>query len=359
MGSVAGNGISYEVKPGIGGSSVKYSCPTCATKLTSALSEAGASEFCPQCGNTFSVPGVREKADELRKQQAIQKAKDDQNQQKREEASKALASKMATEAKQSRNLQLDRDPLKEWALYAFVIGLLVVVAAGMHLVQAIATDDSGLCLLIIGLFILGLFLNIKAVRSLRNEFVCAAFILKKLQTTSGWAEINSAPAAGVFQQHIQDLVRIAKHDPNVSQDSLVTLLYSRLMARSKMVDVLSGMLVSLGLIGTVVGLISMTNGLGATLDSLDQSNDPSSLMSGMRATMAGLGTAFYTTLVGAILGSVVLRVLNNVYTSNVDHFVSYIASLTEVRITPRLRRNSRATLQGATASSQGSSGEVI
>ncbi len=245
MGSMADSVIPYEIKAGIGGPSIKYGCPTCSTKLTSSLMEAGSSEFCPQCGSEFSVPGVKEKAAELHKQQALQKAKDEQNLRKREEASRLLAAKMADEAKQSRDLQLDRDPLKEWAIYSLVIGVLVAGAAGIHLFRAVATDDSGLCLLIIGLFILGLILNIRAVRSLRNEFVCAAFILKKLQSTSGWVEINSAPAAGVFQQHIQDLVRIAKHDPNVSQDSLVSLLYSRLMARSKMVDVLSGMLVSL------------------------------------------------------------------------------------------------------------------
>jgi len=76
-------------------------------------------------------------------------------------------------------------------------------------------------------------------------------------------------------------------------------------------------------------------------ESLGDSSDAANLMSGLRSTMAGLGTAFYTTLVGAILGSVVLRVMNNVYTSNVDHFVSYIASITEVQITPRLRRSAR------------------
>lgn len=255
---------------------------------------------------------------------------------------------MAEQAKQARNLQLDRDPLREWLVYAAVIGVLVTAAAGIHFVRAVLTDTSGLCLLIIGLFLLGIAINFRSVRSLRNEFVCAAFIMKQLQTATGLSDVISSPAAGVFHQHIQDLVRIAKHDPNVSQDSLITLLFSRLMARSKIVDVLSGVLVSLGLIGTVVGLITMTNGLSGTLNSLENTEDASSLMSGMRETMGGLGTAFYTTLVGAILGSVVLRVLNNVYTSNVDHFVSYIASLTEVRITPRLRRNARASLQGVT-----------
>ena len=85
----------------------------------------------------------------------------------------------------------------------------------------------------------------------------------------------------------------------------------------------------------------MTNGLSGTLDALENEGDAALLLKGMRSTMAGLGTAFYTTLVGAFLGSVALRVLNNVYTSNVDHLVSYVASMSEVRIVPQLRNVAR------------------
>ncbi len=60
-----------------------------------------------------------------------------------------------------------------------------------------------------------------------------------------------------------------------------------------------------------------------------------------------LGTAFYTTLVVAILGSVVLRILNNVYTSNVDHLVSYIASTAEIEIVPRLKQRSKSSREVA------------
>ncbi len=142
--------------------------------------------------------------------------------------------------------------------------------------------------------------------------------------------------AGVFHRHVQDLGNIARYDESFTQDSLVTLIYSRLMAKAKVVEILSSVLASLGLIGTVLGLIAMTNGLASTMDSLS-GEDTSLLLTGMRATMAGLGTAFYTTLVGAIFGSVVLRLLNNVYTSNVDHLVSHVASTAEVRIVPRLK----------------------
>lgn len=303
--------------------------------------EAGKPDRCPDCSAGFLVPGEKEKHEEAKRQLEVKNARQEDASKRKAEAQAALSRRLADEVKREKELQLDRDPLREWMVYVAIIGVLLVLAAGVHLVRAVTSDRSGLCIMIFGLFGLGLVQNYRAIKGLRSEFVCAAFLVKKLKTSSGFSEVVQSNAAGVFHQHIQDLVKIARHDPNVSQDSLITLLYSRMMSRSKIVDVLSGVLVSLGLIGTIVGLISMTNGLSGTLDSLGDSGDATALMSGMRGTMQGLGTAFYTTLVGAILGSVVLRILNNVYTSNVDHFVSYIASLTEVRITPRLRKKSR------------------
>lgn len=343
----------YEIKPGVTGSSIKYECLRCGIRLTSSLMEAGNHDRCPQCGVLLLVPGEKEKKAEVRRQLKEQKDREEMGRQRKTAADEALTRKIANEAEQARDLQLDRDPLREWLIYAGIMSALLVAAAGVHLARAIVSDRSGLCAVIIGLFILGVIVNFRCVRRLRNEFVCAAYLVKKLKTPGGFGEIVNGPPAGVFHEHIQDLTRIARHDPNVSQDSLVTLLYSKMMARSKIVEVLSSVLVSLGLIGTIVGLISMTGGLSGTLDSLEESGNATELLTGMRTTMAGLGTAFYTTLVGAILGSVVLRVLNNVYTSNVDHFVSYIASLTEVRIAPRLRKNARNSVQV-----EGGSGEI-
>jgi Zn-finger nucleic acid-binding protein len=340
--------FDYRIKRGPLGVNVKYDCPGCTVRLTSGLFEAGSSDSCPDCGTQFVVPGEKEKLEDAQqlldssKERAAEAAQREAEAARRKaELQQNLTRKLAEEARRAERLQLDRDPLREWYVYVILMGVLMLAAAGNHLVRAITTDDSGLCLLIIGLFAFGFVLNLQAVKSLRSEFVCAAFLVKKMLSSGGFSEVIQSKPAGVFHQHIHDLVKIARHDPNVSQDSLITLLYSRMMARSRIIDVLAGVLVSLGLIGTIVGLISMTDGLTGTLDSLGASGDASALMTGMRGTMQGLGTAFYTTLVGAILGSVVLRILNNVYVSNVDHFVSYIASLTEVRITPRLRKIAR------------------
>lgn len=337
--------IRYEIREGSLGKTVVYSCPYCGTRLVSTLNEAGGTDNCPDCAAEFIVPGEKEQKELDEQQRAEISRKAAEREQRTEASSKAVVSRVARQQQKQENLQLARDPMVEWFIYAVVLLGLLAAVAGRYLVSAIQTDSSHLCLMIIVLFALGAVLNFLGMRRLRNEYVCAAVCMNNLKRENGLKDVCQGPAAGIFHQHVIDLGKIAQHDSNLTQDSLVTLLYSRMMAKSKMVDILAGVLVTLGLIGTIVGLISMTDGLSATLASLGDDGEAADLLSGMRSTMSGLGTAFNTTLVGAILGSVVLRILNNVYTSNVDHLVTYVATTTEVNIVPQLKRQSRRRLE--------------
>ena len=337
----------YEVRKGKLGQTVAYGCPNCSCRLTSPLQEAGGSDQCPDCAIHFVVPGEKEQA--IAKDDRVQKAqrKAVEREKLADANSQAVLNRVAEQQQKKSEVQLDRDPMLEWYIYAALLLALLAFAAGRYIIAAIQTDTSYMCIVIIALFLLGGAVNFWGMRGLRNEYVCAAVLMTNLKQSENWAKICQGPAAGVFHQHVMDLSNIAQHDTSFTQDSLVTLLYSRMMAKSKIVDVLSGVLVTLGLIGTIVGLISMTNGLSSTLASLGADGDSSDLLSGMRSTMSGLGTAFNTTLVGAILGSVVLRILNNVYTSNVDHLVTYVAKTTEVNVVPRLKRDARIELEAA------------
>jgi VIT1/CCC1 family predicted Fe2+/Mn2+ transporter len=293
------------------------------------------------CHGEFVVPGKSEFEESERLRQQNDELKKKAKQERSQSATTAMITKAARQNERKEKVQLDRDPLKEWTIYAAVIFVLLLLAAGRYIVSAVASDGSYLCVVILVLFVVGIAANFRGVLSLRSEYVCAAACLGTLRQENGLLQVNELPPAGIFHRHVQDLSNIARFDGSFSQDSLITLLYSRMMAKCKIVEVLSGVLVSLGLIGTIVGLIAMTEGLSSTLESLGDDGNASGLLSGMRTTMAGLGTAFYTTLVGAILGSVVLRVLNNVYTSNVDHLVSYVASTAEVQIVPRLKQKAK------------------
>ena len=347
--SVAGSlqVVQYDVSSGPLGKTVAYGCPSCGARLTSSLNDAGGTDHCPDCATGFIVPGEKEQAEFEQQRRAEMNRKATEREQRTEASSKAVVNRVARQQQQQENVQLDRDPMVEWFVYAVVLLSLLAAVAGRYLVSALQTDSSYLCVMIVVLFVLGAVVNFLGMRRLRNEYVCAAVCMNNLKRENGLKNVCQGPAAGIFHQHVMDLGKIAQHDSNLTQDSLVTLLYSRMMAKSKMVDILAGVLVTLGLIGTIVGLISMTDGLSATLASLGDDGEAADLLSGMRSTMSGLGTAFNTTLVGAILGSVVLRILNNVYTSNVDHLVTYVATTTEVNIVPQLKRQSRQGLESA------------
>jgi len=332
----------YSINRSALGISVAYPCPACGQKLTSSLNDAGGTDHCPDCQLPFIVPGEKEFKEETGRRAADEVVRKATQEERTEASKKAVVNRVAQKALKTQNVQLDRDPLREWSIYVVIISALLILAAGKYMVSAVMNDSSYLCLVIFALFLVGLFMNFRGILRLRNEYVCAAVCMINLNKIDGMQLVKQGPAAGILHQHVMDLSNIARHDKSCTQDSLVALLYSRMMAQSKMVDVLSGVLVTLGLIGTIVGLISMTNGLSTTLASLGDDGAAADLLSGMRSTMSGLGTAFNTTLVGATLGSVVLRILNNVYTSNVDHLVTYVASTAEVSILPMLKQDSRA-----------------
>ena len=82
------------------------------------------------------------------------------------------------------------------------------------------------------------------------------------------------------------------------------------------------------------------------MESVGGNAEDGTLLENLKGVLGGMGTAFYTTLLGAILGSVVLKVLSSVYTSNAEHLVAHIAELTEVYIVPVLRRKARQRFKG-------------
>ncbi|MEM7312820.1 MAG: MotA/TolQ/ExbB proton channel family protein [Planctomycetota bacterium] len=262
------------------------------------------------------------------------------------EKKQRVADKVAARNFSRADLQLEYDPIWEWLAYFAAMTALAAFATGQYMVSAVLNDKSCLCIVIYCLFLLGVFVNFRSILRLRREYTCAAVCMLNLRR-SGFSEVTTNRAAGVLHQHIQDLSKMSKSDTDFSQDRLIMLLYSRMMSHARIVDVLSGILVTLGLVGTIVGLISMTDGLAGTLASLGEDGQASTLLAGMRTTMSGLGTAFNTTLVGAVLGSVFLRVLNSLYGANVDRLVAYVASTAEINVVPQLKLLARRRGSGA------------
>lgn len=100
----------------------------------------------------------------------------------------------------------------------------------------------------------------------------------------------------------------------VSMRSLLDSLASRLDEARDISRYMIGLLIFLGLLGTFWGLLNTVTAVGATIESLDISQNESGavfeeLKTGLQAPLAGMGTAFSSSLFG-LAGSLVLGFLD-------------------------------------------------
>lgn len=105
-------------------------------------------------------------------------------------------------------------------------------------------------------------------------------------------------------------------DGHPDVETLANIELAVLQRVSHGIEFVGNILITLGLIGTVMGLTLTLTGLTNSLDALG--HDQEMLLAGLQKAMGGMGTAFYTTLLGAVLGGVVLRVFGQIIDNGVN-----------------------------------------
>ncbi|MEM1354021.1 MAG: MotA/TolQ/ExbB proton channel family protein [Planctomycetota bacterium] len=229
-------------------------------------------------------------------------------------------------------------------------GTLIVIAM---LSGAWLTKNSQLFLysvlgVIAGFFLVTLVRSFMDVSFLDKETKLASEQVQQLAQINDVGQFIQTAKPSLFRNHIASLYTIFKSHPEIQQDSLVEVTHARLIARNKLVELFASVLVTLGLIGTIIGLIDSTAGLGDAMTSMfgdsDGEQSDEILGSAMITTFGGLKTAFYTTLLGSLFGGVVLRLLTNVVDAAILRYMAHLAELTEVNVLPALRRMA-STLQ--------------
>lgn len=235
----------------------------------------------------------------------------------------------------------------EWCFYAVGLGAMVVLVAGPFIKAAIENDlaqaashrGTYVSIIILALFAFAVVKNFFDIRFIHRQARLTDKQIDTLRQTNNIYVFLQNSESSLFRDHIDNLHEIFRRDCNISQDNLVTLLQSRLLAKTRLVEFCSSILVTLGLVGTIIGLIQSAGGLGEVFKAM--AAEDGSIMQGVDAALSGMGVAFYTTLMGAVLGGVCLRLLSNLVDANTEHIVSHIAELTEIYILPILRRAGR------------------
>jgi len=176
-------------------------------------------------------------------------------------------------------------------------------------------DPSKITWLIVGLFGFGVICSFVLTILVTLESVDIVKLVDNAvkQGLNGIQPKSLKRAVSRFFHHLKTSLA-ANGEPDVESLLNVELaMYHRL---SHFIEVSGNLLITLGLIGTVAGLTLTLTGLTGSLEALGQ--DQEMLLSGLRKAMAGMGTAFYTTLLGAVLGGVLLRVFAQITDHGVD-----------------------------------------
>lgn len=180
------------------------------------------------------------------------------------------------------------------------------------------------------LFSFCLFKNMKQILELANEQDILVGYCDKLRNNfiKGFSSLPNS----MFKIHIMKLMDMAARGKStVKQDNLVEILNTRLQNQNGLLSTISNLLITMGLIGTIVGLITTVDGLGIIISSNE-------MLEGMKETMSGMGTAFYTTLIGSILGGIIVKVMYNYTNSVITDYVLEVSEITEVIVVPEINK---------------------
>lgn len=235
---------------------------------------------------------------------------------------------------------------KSWFFRSVIIGALVFVGYVYEgdLLFGISLLDLGIYGAIILTALMALRKNYEDAKFIDSQTHKADRQVDQLIELHEIREFLRQAEDSIFKQHIENLWRILKNHSDLDQSTLIEILHSRLMARNRNVELLSGVLITLGLVGTIIGLILMTDDLSAVMSSVGTTETPELMqkIAGNDGPLGSLGIAFYTTLLGAVLGGVVLRILSSINEASITRYTAHVAELTEVHVLPAMRKYARS-----------------
>ena len=200
-----------------------------------------------------------------------------------------------------------------WASAAIIIYL--TLYSGTDVLGFVKTDPSRITWVIIGLFAVGIVTSFLLTIIITFESIHVDE-LEKVAKTSGWLGINKIPKKLGVAKYFESLKAVVEKNGEINIESLVDVEFAMYQRASHALEVIGNLLITLGLIGTVVGLTLTLTGLTSSLEALGE--DQAQLLAGLRGAMGGMGTAFYTTLLGSVLGGVLLRVFSHIDQNGVE-----------------------------------------
>ncbi len=192
-----------------------------------------------------------------------------------------------------------------WAISAITV--FAMMSRKANVLEFVQNDQTHVTWLIVGMFILGVGVSFVQAMKLTTEWF-RAYRIVSLVESKGLAGIQQRGGPHIVDHFVDALHLIIARNGRADVDALIDVEFSAQHRVSQFVSLLGNLMITLGLIGTVLGMTITMNGLNGALGSLG--TDDTMLVEGLRSAMNGMGVAFYTTLIGSVLGGVLLRVFS-------------------------------------------------
>lgn len=193
-----------------------------------------------------------------------------------------------------------------------------------NLWEYIKQDHTKITWITYGLFFLGLFMSFLLILRTISESTLAER-LGIVATEKNLMEIQIHNPSSAVERFFQSVKEIVMRNEQPDIEALIDIelaLYTRV---ANAVDVFGNLLITMGLIGTIVGLTITLAGLTTSMQALGSNQDE--LLKGLRHAMSGMGTAFYATLLGAVLGGVLLRVFVLINNHGIDELAENLKKI--------------------------------
>jgi len=212
---------------------------------------------------------------------------------------------------------MDQRGLKTLALWltwaATVVSVFVILYHKVDIFQFIRQDVSHITWLIVGMFLLAIFISFLHTLILTLEWFRAYRIEGVLQR-KGLSGVR--PRRRVVDRFIGSLQQIHAQGGAPDIGGLIDVEFAAHHRGSAFITLIGNLLITMGLIGTVLGMTMMLSGLNGALAAIGDNQEV--LLDGLSSAMSGMGIAFYTTLLGSVLGGILLKVFAWITDSSVD-----------------------------------------
>jgi len=200
-----------------------------------------------------------------------------------------------------------------WAISSITV--FALMSRQSNVISFIEHDQTRVTWMILGMFALGVTVSLVQAMKLTAEWF-RAYRIEAQMLNKGLAGVRHIAGGHLVDRFIEAMNTITARNGRIDVDALIDVEFSGQHRMSQFVGLLGNLMITLGLIGTVLGMTITMNGLSGALGSLGV--DQALLVEGLRSAMNGMGIAFYTTLIGSVLGGVLLRVFSWITDTSVN-----------------------------------------